>query len=120
MIAEVSDSIRKSGRGFGRIPAGEVFGAKILIASAVALPVLAGRQHSLDTRVEGSDTGLQLLDGPHMLIKQEPMMLADTARESLHQRCPRAAETLAAKRGELLRIRLPRDHCRQDASSAGT
>ena len=48
------------------------------------------------------------------------MMLADTTCECLHQGRPRAAQSLAAERGELVRIRLAEDHGLQDAPPAGT
>src|ERR1700675_154792 len=81
--------------------------------------VAKGRQCSLDTCVAGCNTFLQLHDRPQMLSEQEPMMLSDSPGESLDQRRPCAAEALAAKCSEFLRISLAFNHGRQDTPSAG-
>src|SRR5262245_28998608 len=80
--------------------------------------VVNGRKRGLNAGVEGCNAVLQLLNHPQMLTQEEPMMLPDTAGESLHQLSPRAAEALVAKRGELFGIRLAGDQGLQHAASA--
>ena len=82
--------------------------------------VLKRGQGGLDTGVEGGNAFLQLLDRSQMLGQQKTMMLADATSKRLHESRSRAAQSFAAERGELGRIRLARDHGLQDAPSAGT
>src|SRR5262249_7927013 len=107
LITKVSDAVCEPGRGFGRVATGEVFGAEVLVVSAVTQHVVDNRQDRCGHR-DGRLLGTAARFETQELSLQIAILLARCAPGGLQQHrlepgCPLFDARRAALAGALVK-----------------